>query len=490
MCGIESLASSFHCTFFRLLCYLATEMMRSCWRTLLRSTAIRGAELSLRKSWNGSPAIRQFAHSPKPSNGSDPRGQVLKILQSIEASSGSFCTSGVCQPEMTVPGLLVDGIGPIAVPLTDTTAKALVERCEKAPFGKGSEKIVDVEYRNTWQLPPQAVQTTHPSWSTYVKHLAAKACEELGVARSQSIKANFYKMLVYEEGGFFKIHRDSEKENGMFGTLVVVLPSDFDGGELVIKHLGKTQRIKQDDANVAPFSSQYLAFYADCEHELLPVTRGHRLCLVYNLVKDCGSSPKPSSTECHAKLPELKAAASAWGENFCGRKLVIMAEHLYTPSGRNSLKGKDAVLRELLELGLEAGIDLEYARGKVHLLEEGLASVMSEEDALGARDEDRPSDFDWDELLTSDLKLDLDDHGPVRLYAKEMVPVDYFQTREPDDIQYGYHEDEPTEAGREYCDREAIVVWPRSRRTEVLVRPPPEGQGKRVERWICCYCRP
>jgi len=31
--------------------------------------------------------------------------------------------------------------------------------------------------------------------------------------------------------------------------------------------------------------------------------------------------------------------------------------------GRDRLKGKDAVLREMLELGLEAGIDLEYARG-------------------------------------------------------------------------------------------------------------------------------
>jgi hypothetical protein len=39
------------------------------------------------------------------------------------------------------------------------------------------------------------------------------------------------------------------------------------------------------------------------------------------------------------------------------RKLVIMT------SGRDSLKGKDAVLQEILELGLEAGIDLENARG-------------------------------------------------------------------------------------------------------------------------------
>lgn len=33
----------------------------------------------------------------------------------------------------------------------------------------------------------------------------------------------------YEEGGFFQEHRDTEKENGMFATLVIILPSEFEG---------------------------------------------------------------------------------------------------------------------------------------------------------------------------------------------------------------------------------------------------------------------
>ena len=40
-------------------------------------------------------------------------------------------------------------------------------------------------------------------------------------------------------------------------------------------------------------STRYISFYATCEHELLPVTKGHRLALVYNLCRDDGL-PKPS----------------------------------------------------------------------------------------------------------------------------------------------------------------------------------------------------
>lgn len=33
-----------------------------------------------------------------------------------------------------------------------------------------------------------------------------------------------------------------------------------------------------------PSELSYAAFYADCEHEVLPVRQGNRVCLVYNLI--------------------------------------------------------------------------------------------------------------------------------------------------------------------------------------------------------------
>ena len=69
----------------------------------------------------------------------------------------------------------------------------------------------------------------------------------------------------------------------MVATLVVVLPSSHEGGELIVRHDGKEQTIDFGGASGDAFHIHYAAFYADCEHEIRPLKKGYRLCLVYNL---------------------------------------------------------------------------------------------------------------------------------------------------------------------------------------------------------------
>ena len=40
-----------------------------------------------------------------------------------------------------------------------------------------------------------------------------------------------------------------------------------------------------DDASTGLFAVHLVAFYADCEHQIVPVHDGHRVSLVYNLLK-------------------------------------------------------------------------------------------------------------------------------------------------------------------------------------------------------------
>ena len=137
-------------------------------------------------------------------------------------------------------------------------------------------------------------------------------------------------MLLYEKGSHFKPHRDSEKEHGMFGTMVIVLPSHFEGGELIVKHKGEVETFDQSSV----FSSHYAgrcgcglrtakqftnlsnvetpqlpALYADCRHELKEVTSGHRLCLVYNLVKT-GAGESPVVSDNVSTIKRLRVSAS------------------------------------------------------------------------------------------------------------------------------------------------------------------------------------
>ena len=48
---------------------------------------------------------------------------------------GTFCVSG--SVPAVLPGLEVEGLGPIGLPLTAKTAKELKKQCEQAPYGKG-----------------------------------------------------------------------------------------------------------------------------------------------------------------------------------------------------------------------------------------------------------------------------------------------------------------------------------------------------------------
>jgi hypothetical protein len=63
-------------------------------------------------------------------------------------------------------------------------------------------------------------------------------------------------------------------------------------GELVIRHRGRevSLALRCDE----PSETMFAAFYADCLHEVLPVTSGCRLTLVYNLLrKEKGPPPDP-----------------------------------------------------------------------------------------------------------------------------------------------------------------------------------------------------
>jgi predicted 2-oxoglutarate/Fe(II)-dependent dioxygenase YbiX len=62
----------------------------------------------------------------------------------------------------------------------------------------------------------------------------------------------------------------------MFGTLVVHLPSDFKGGDLVVRHNGQEHTFGTRQLGPGAAGLSYVAFYADCEHEVKPVTKGYR----------------------------------------------------------------------------------------------------------------------------------------------------------------------------------------------------------------------
>ena len=213
---------------------------------------------------------------------------ILKYLDNpLELSTfaiGGEITDGL-------PVVSVQGIGRIAYPLCIQQFAAMLNMSTHAPFGKGTETLVDLNVRRAWQIECDLV-SINPHWMNNVlPKIVTDCCIKLGVdAVKMKVRAHLYKLLIYEEGGHFKKHRDTEKEPGMFGSLLIQLPAEHEGGALVVVHNGTTKRFEY--ANESGDKAYYASFYADCEHILEPVTKGLRLVLAFNLVRDVESNAK------------------------------------------------------------------------------------------------------------------------------------------------------------------------------------------------------
>ena len=162
---------------------------------------------------------------------------------------------------------------------------------EQFPFGKGSQTLVDVNVRKSWQIDAKYITLGESKWPETLNNLVKQCCDGLGIdlekttttSSSSHVQAHLYKLLLYEKGGFFKPHQDSEKEPGMFGTMNLQLPSRFEGGSLLVRHKGRVQ-VHDCSGDASEEKCYVTAFPGDCEHEVKPVTAGWRLCLVFNLV--------------------------------------------------------------------------------------------------------------------------------------------------------------------------------------------------------------
>ncbi len=284
--------------------------------------------------------------------------QLWKVLESLGESS-QFCTNGNLAP--VLPGLEVEGIGNVGVPVSAADVRRLIERASQAPYGRGEETIVDPKVRRVWQLEPRQFALRNAAWDAFVDGIVESVRKQFGIHKK--VQHELYKLLVYETGSFFAPHRDSEKIPGMFATLVVCLPSPHEGGTLIVTHDGETKRI-EFGATEAEFNVQYAAFYADCQHEITPVTSGYRVCLVYNLAiaRQKTQPNAPVNSQAVDAVAELLPKFFADDSR---DKIVIPFKHQYTEAALDprELKGADrscmAVLARAAErLGYQAFVAL------------------------------------------------------------------------------------------------------------------------------------
>ncbi len=272
-----------------------------------------------------------------------------KILTCLKDLKGSGKFASIHTADFVFPGLEVEGVGDIAFPVREAQARDLIQSAHKAPFGKGSQTILDNSVRSAWEIDADQLSISNPAWTKFLNKAISKIKVDLGL-EDYTIAAHLYKLLIYEEGDFFLPHKDTEKEKGMFGTLIIGLPSRYTGGELVI-HFDGASEVADFSENTDKYAINYAAFYADCDHEVKPLTSGYRVCLVYNLVqKKSAKKIELQSVQSYAaNLAEIFTTHHAQNPSL---PYIILLGHQYTPENfsPDSLKLNDRSKAEALLL--------------------------------------------------------------------------------------------------------------------------------------------
>ena len=74
---------------------------------------------------------------------------------------GSF-TASQARQRIVDPGLHVNDVGSISLPLRSADAKEIMTAGSQAPFGRGSKTVVDMEFRNTKELNTSQFELRNP----------------------------------------------------------------------------------------------------------------------------------------------------------------------------------------------------------------------------------------------------------------------------------------------------------------------------------------
>jgi hypothetical protein len=359
----------------------------------------------------------------------------------------------------------IAGVGALTIPVSAAQARKLCAIARPARYGMGEQTLTDPRVRNTWEVPKSRVRIDKQWRDRTLTPMLAALRGDLGLPNDCRLKAELHAVLVYAPGQFFVPHQDSEKSDAMVGTLSLILPGPSRGGALVIEHAGSKRTYRASDKLLT-----FVAFYADCRHEVRPVISGYRVVLTYNLmlVGDTTAATAPPPQEI---MDELRACLE---EHLTRQsRLVYLLDHQYTARGLHwsRLKGVDVARVVALRTAAQAS-DCEIALALSDVHETWSCAEPYDDQYWYDEDDDeepRHAGLELEDLLDRSISLDcwVDQSGQLAqpivsvVSDAEVCATTPTSKLAPYDSEYeGYMGNYGNTMDRWYR-RGAVVVWPR-----------------------------
>ena len=217
------------------------------------------------------------------------------------------------------------------------------------------------------------------------------------------------------------------------------MPCNYTGGRITVYHQNKKKEFDfGGEEALATF--YYAAFYAECHHEIEPVTEGYRLCLIYNLIWKGSPNdiPVPPDHQLNLVAYKIKSTLKKWekdaGATDSPKMMVCILEHECSSSDGLSfdfLTGIDKSKAEILITAKEGcNFDLFLTRITV--------SKLCTRDEYGYDD-----DASFEESVSVDTIVSPDGCRTrvknISIEEELIFPELDVSYLEPDEIEHGMH---------------------------------------------------
>lgn len=241
--------------------------------------------------------------------------------------------------------------------------KSLCDKTEVARFGRGNETLTDLSERSGRTI---ATENFSLNWAPDRALLQAiQRTMVPGVSEDEIVRAQLYRVNMYGPGDVFQVREDTPQfGTGHFGSLVYSLPTDFEGGNFVLRNPQGHESVfdwstSARNASLPLATTNYIAFASDLDHRIEPVTSGYRVTVSYHLFREpvrleYHDEPRIVEDEHKDIVTALRALKNSTSP--VDRPVVFTLQHKYSAEFSHNavLKGGDAALFRVLE---EAGMN-------------------------------------------------------------------------------------------------------------------------------------
>ncbi|KZS90686.1 hypothetical protein SISNIDRAFT_488254 [Sistotremastrum niveocremeum HHB9708] len=241
-----------------------------------------------------------------PNLGDQIRATLGSLGATLDKEAEEFYGVYACSQTFTdapSPGIDIKGYGRLPLPLYERAAQEILELASSLSSLESTS--------NEAGISADQISFHNPKWDAWFRASVIREVKKR-LSIDSSVKCELRELKIYGKGSTPFHNKDTEEPSSTFGTITVLLPSSFEGGELQLSHSSLTKTFST--SHNSEFQTSVIAQYNNVHVERDAITEGYQLALIYNLVADPGVKA-PHAPDITHIVSKIRDALRSWKES-------------------------------------------------------------------------------------------------------------------------------------------------------------------------------